>query len=106
MTGSQKDPVTAVVEPDIELDLNELCRVFDLSTEVLIEWVEEGVAEPRGGQSEQWQFSARQLRRVRTARRLQRDLGVDTPALPLVLDLLEELESLRCQVRTLERFLD
>lgn len=106
MSGKDQQPVSEIIGQDQELDLNELCRLCNLESEVLIEWVEEGVTEPRDGHSSEWRFSARQLKRVSTARRLQRDLDVDTRALPLVLDLLEELEQLRRQVRMLQRLID
>lgn len=63
----------------------------------------EGVAEAQGPEQAHWRFSARQVRRVYIARRLKRDLELDTQALPVVLDLIEEVESLRRRVRLLER---
>jgi chaperone modulatory protein CbpM len=74
--------------------------------ELLEEWVELGVVEPCSLEGRQWRFRATQLRRVRIARRLQHDLGVEAEALPLVLDMLEELRQLRRKVRTLERLID
>ena len=106
MSRKDQQPVTEIIDQERELGLDELCRLCNLDTELMIEWVEEGVAEPRSGQGRDWRFSARQLRRVTTARRLQRDLEVDTGDLPLVLDLLEELDQLRRQVRMLQRMLD
>ena len=90
-----------VLEQETELQLSELCRVCGVSREVVVEWVNEGVVEPRG--QEQWRFPARQLGRLRRARRLQQDLELDSQSLPLVLDLLEEVERLRNEVRVLRR---
>ena len=100
-------PVTGIEavepEPDREYSQREVCLVCDLDGERLHEWVAEGVIRPRGGSIGTWRFSARQLHRARIARRLQCDLAIDTTGLPLVLDLVEELRSLRARVRVLER---
>lgn len=100
-------PVTEIEpvepEPEREYSVREICHVCDLDSERLYEWVAEGVIRPRGESVGTWRFSARQLQRARTARRLQRDLAVNTTGLPLVLDLVEELRSLRARVRVLER---
>ena len=40
-------------------------------------------------------FSAIELRRARTAMRLQRDLGVNLAGIALILDLLDEVDTLR-----------
>ncbi len=93
-----------VLEQETELELNELCRVCDVSRELLIEWVNEGVVEPRG--QAQWRFPARQLGRLRRARRLQQDLELESHALPVVLDLIDEVERLRREVRVLRRLRD
>ena len=93
-----------VLEQDTELQLAELCRVCNVSRELLIEWVNEGVVEPRG--QAQWRFSVRQLARLRRARRLQQDLELESHALPLILDLIEEVERLRNEVRVLRRLRD
>ncbi len=97
--------IAELLDQDFELGLVEMCRVCDLSVERLEEWLAAGVVEPRRGGAES-RFGARQLRRLRVARRLQRDLGVDSASLPLVLDLLEEVEELRRQLRLLGRLVD
>lgn len=107
---NQRHEDTAAVVEELSagqsLDVNELCRVCELSEELLVEWVAEGVTEPRASGGGDWRFGPRQLRRVRKARRLQVDLELETASLPLVLDLLDEIEQLRRRVRLLERLVD
>ncbi len=86
--------------PVAEEELRRLCR---LEREHLLEWIAEGVISPQADPSGPRRFSARQVVRARLACRLQRDLELETEALPLVLDLLEEVHSLRRQVRLLAR---
>lgn len=88
------------------VEAGELCELCNLETEVLVEWVSLGVVEPAGARVAEWRFSARQVRRAHTARRLQRDLELTPDGLPLVLDLLEEVRSLRRQVSVLRRSLE
>ena len=88
---------------DAELGLPELCRICGISRELVTTWVEEGVIQPDG--REQWRFSAGQLRRVQLACRLHQDLELHSSALPTVLDLIEEVERLRREVRVLRRML-
>ncbi len=106
MSGKEQHPVSEILDQEFELSLKELCQHLDLEAELLMEWVEEGVAKPRSSTGQEWRFGARQFKRVRLACSLRRDLGLDTPALPLVLDLLEERERLRQQVRMLKRLIE
>ncbi|RMD70459.1 MAG: hypothetical protein D6819_04270 [Gammaproteobacteria bacterium] len=65
--------------------------------------VEEGLLEaPPGSAPEAWQFTGEHLRRLLTALRLQRELEINLESAALVLDLLEELQTLRARLRALE----
>lgn len=87
------------------LTLNDVCRILELRTEVIREWVAEGVVRPSGRRTGEWRFAPRELERALRARRLQRDLELETQSLPLVLDLLSEVERLRRRLRVLEEHL-
>ncbi len=65
----------------------------------LVEMIEMGVLEPLGAEPEQWSFAARDLQRVRTARRLARDLGINLAGIAVILDLLEERERMSVRLR-------
>lgn len=95
-----------LLDESIELTLAELCRACQLPAERIIEFVEEGIIEPRGREPSRWRFHAISIRRVRRAQRLKRDLGVNTPGVALALELLEELEQLRARLRDLRGFED
>jgi chaperone modulatory protein CbpM len=88
-----------LLDEHTELSLDDLCQICTSSSEFIIELVEEGVLEPAGYQQTHWRFSASSLRRARTAVRLQRDLGVNLAGVALALDLLDEIDSLRNQIR-------
>lgn len=91
-----------IVGDEIELTITDLCAACELSSERVLELVEEGVIEPLGDEPTQWRFRGLSIRRVRRAQRLARDLGVNDAGAALALDLLEELERLRARLRLLE----
>ncbi|TMM43268.1 chaperone modulator CbpM [Colwellia ponticola] len=93
-----------LLDEEAELSLEELCYACSSSTKWIIALVEVGVLDPVNYQQtpvEQqtlWKFSAYSLKRARTAMRLQRDLGVNEAGVALVLDLLEEIETLEARL--------
>ena len=101
-----------LLDENIELSLNDLCRACSCSEQWLIELVEEGALEPEGGapilgqtiaaQAQQWRFSAISLERARIAMRLQRDLEINLAGVALALDLLNEIENLKSRLTIVE----
>lgn len=87
-------PVVVMNETTL-FSLGETCRICGVHAEWVLELVEEGIVEPRGGAEEQWRFDLAALARVRSARRLRSDLGINTPGIGLALELLDELNQLR-----------
>lgn len=92
-----------VLEEDVELTLAELCCACQVPAERVFELVQEGIVEPLGRNPAQWRFRGISVYRVRSALRLERDLGVNVAGAALALDLLEEIENLRRRLRRLER---
>ena len=88
-----------VVEESYRLSLPELCEACRVNADRVAEMIAEGVAEPVGAGPEDWYFDAMAFRRLSTAIRLQRDLGVNAAGAALALDLLDELELLRSLCR-------
>ncbi|MCG6940136.1 MAG: chaperone modulator CbpM [Thiohalocapsa sp.] len=85
------------------LALNELLRVCGVSAEQVRAMVAEGMLHPRGDAPERWIFRGVEVVRVRRAVRLQRDLELNLPGTALALDLIEEIQQLRCRVHRLEQ---
>ena len=103
-TPSDPAPIEAIAPESADpLTLGQVCAILELRSEVVCEWVSEGVMRPTGDRLAEWRFPGRELERARRARRLQRDLGLNTASLPLVLDLLGEVEHLRSRLRIFER---
>ena len=75
------------------LTLQDLCRFCHADEAWVIELVEHGVLDPVGGTTGNWRFVGTSIVRAKKARRLNRDLGVNTAGVALVLDLLEERDA-------------
>jgi chaperone modulatory protein CbpM len=88
-----------VLNEETLCSLADICRLCGVSTETVINMIEEGIISPQGPGPEEWCFTCIEIKRVQTAVRLQQDLRVNLPGCALVLDLLEELEELRLRAR-------
>ncbi len=93
-----------ILEPEADsvFSLGQVCALLELRAEVICEWVAEGVVRPRGERLSEWRFSQLELERARRARRLQHDFELDSASLPLVLELLNEVQHLRRRLKMLE----
>ncbi len=90
-----------VFDENLQISLVEFCQICQINSTEVIEMVEEGVLEPVSGISHQeWYFNSRAINRLRTAKRLQQDLEINLPGIALALDLLQEIEQLRKQIKS------
>jgi chaperone modulatory protein CbpM len=80
------------------LSLEDLSKMCAVDQQHIVEFVEEGILSVVGMRTE-WHFSGAALRRARIAVRLERDLELNLAGVALALDLLEELERLRQQLK-------
>ncbi|EDZ44652.1 conserved hypothetical protein [Rhodobacterales bacterium Y4I] len=87
-------PATVQTAVVVSLSLDELCRFCQADRNWIIDLVEHGVLEPEGASVQSWQFHSVSIARAKKARRLNRDLGVNTAGVALVLDLLAEREEM------------
>lgn len=93
---SRRDPLSGIVlDEELTLSLTEVCEVCGLEESVVVEMVEEGVAEPLDEHAPHWSFTGVAVTRLRTAHRLQRDLHLNLAGAALALELLEEIRLLR-----------
>jgi chaperone modulatory protein CbpM len=88
-----------VLDEQCTFTLAQLCRACAVSADTIIELVDQGVIEPSGSDCRHWRFRATSLYRVRTSLHLIRDLGVNPAGAALAMELLDEIETLRRQLR-------
>ena len=84
-----------IVENETRLTLRQLCDACSVRAEYIIELVDEGFIEPSGVEKSHWCFSGVSIKRVRKAKRLQRDLGINLAGVALVIELVDEIGYLR-----------
>lgn len=88
-----------ILEEQMHLTLAEICGACAVHAESIIGLINEGVLDPAGSGPHDWRFTGLQMRHARTALRLQRDLEINTAGVALALQLLDEIEMLRAQLR-------
>lgn len=98
--GQRKTDILSgiILEDTARLTLRELCDACAVNAGFIAELIDEGVLEPAGTEKSHWCFTGFSLHRVRTAKRLQRDLGINLAGVALALELLDEVRQLREQL--------
>ena len=89
----------AQVVEETHLTLAELCQACGIAETHVTTWVVEGVLAPSGEQPDTWRFGGDSLRRARLALRLSRDLDINPAGVALVMDLLDEIDNLKAQLK-------
>lgn len=97
-SGQLTDAV--IVEDEVQFTLIELSRVCHADSELLVALVHEGVLAPRGDEPDAWLFGGKSLQRAGIALRLTRDLEINVAGAAVVLDLLDEIDVLKAQLRS------
>ena len=95
----------------LSISTQELCQFQGFSQQLIIEVVDHGIAQPVTGKDVvDWVFDTTSVRWLQKAVRLHYDLELDWISVAMVIDLLQENESLRTRNQYLEqqlnRFLD
>ena len=100
MNSPDEQPLTGQILEDTAIltvqDLSRMCAVEECH---IVEFVEEGVLSVVDVGMTDWHFSGAALRRARLAVRLERDLELNLAGLALVLQLMEELDQLRRELK-------
>lgn len=84
-------PHSALVDA---MSMQELCHFCQSDETWIVELVDHGVLSPEGKSVSEWHFRGTNIARARKARRLNRDLGINTPGVAMVLDLLAERDAI------------
>ncbi len=87
-----------------ELTLDELCSICHVPADFVVELIQYGTIEPKGELREVWRFSTHQIHVIQTAVRLHHDLEVNHAGIALAVELLQEIEDLREQLQSMEKY--
>lgn len=88
------------------IDLMSFARLCQLEPDAIAHLVDLGVLEPVGRTRIEWRFPQRAVVRGHTAARLMRELELDQASIGLVLDLLEERDTLRRELAVLHSMIE
>ena len=89
------------------VSFDELCQCVSISEAQIVDLIEQGVVRPEAGRrQEEWRFSHFALTVVSKADRLHHQLAIDWSDMPLVLEMLEELDQLRTENAMLKQRLN
>jgi chaperone modulatory protein CbpM len=102
MMSKSKILTGVILDENIELSINELCRSCSVQREMIVALVEEGVLTPVNTHEADYRFPSVSVRLVIKAVRLQRDLDLNYPGIALALELMDEIEHLRERLRVFE----
>ena len=86
------------------ITITEVCQRYSISESTVQEMVEYGLFQIEVTHTTI--ISSEALRKIESALRLQRDLGINLPGVVLALELIEELETLRSEVQFLHKYLE
>jgi chaperone modulatory protein CbpM len=101
MPSSQDQVLSgAILEESAQLTVKDLSRMCAVDERHIVEFVEEGVLNVVEINTTEWHFTGATLRRARLALRLERDLELNLAGVALALQLMEELEHLRRELKT------
>jgi len=84
----------------------QVCRTYHIPEDWLIELLEHGLVGEVTAPIQTITFNSLMLNRIQSARRLEEDLGVNSPGVVLVLELRDELERMRDELDILKRHVD
>ena len=100
MPSSQDQALSgAILEESADLTVKDLSRMCAVEERHIVEFVEEGVLNVVEVNTTEWHFTGAALRRARLALRLERDLELNLAGVALALQLMEELEALRRELK-------
>ncbi|CAI8791028.1 chaperone modulator CbpM [Methylocaldum szegediense] len=97
--GMLTSSVTVWIGDEGILSVEELAAACGVEANWIQELVDMAVLSPKGSEKATWRFGAGDVRRVRTLVRLMRDFETNLETAAVILDLLEETERLRAQLR-------
>lgn len=90
-------PLIHYGEQCFSLTLKEITYSLEITKEVVLEILDEGIINAQKDPVEEWIFDHEAFKRMRTMIILHRDLGVNFAGAALALELLEEIHRLKKQ---------
>lgn len=101
---SEKTVITGVlIEDTTTFSFIEVCTRYHIPKKLLHEMIEQGLFDVQSTNEQQLTLTQKDLQKMESAFRLHKDLGVNLEGVALALELLDELERLRTELKILRR---
>lgn len=91
-----------LMDEDSTISFVEVCQKCNISEEMLLDMIEHGLFSSSPPRNKISDVDQRTFIRIQSACRLQQDLGINVPGVVLVMELLEELEQAREELKILQ----
>ncbi|EHL32653.1 chaperone modulator CbpM [Legionella drancourtii] len=95
-----------LIEESETITYTEVCHKYNIPEKLLVEMMEHGLFSNKSTQIEQLKLNQKELRRIESAFRLHRDLGINLPGVVLAIELLEKIEKLDNELHILRKIID
>ena len=95
--------IGVLIEENTTFSFKEVCHKYNIPEELLIEMIEQGLFPNQPTQKEHITYDSKSLKRIESAFRLHKDLGVNMPGVALALELLDEIEHMHCELTILRK---
>lgn len=87
------------VEATFILSMHEVVATYGVEENFILEIVQEGILAVPANERGEFQFNNTDLATILRVLRLHRDLGVNIPGAALALELMQEIERLKCLLK-------
>lgn len=91
-----------IIENETTFTIAEICQECHLPQDFLLQMIDHGMFESKLEENAAFDLIA--IKRIESAFHLHRDLGINVPGIALILELKEELENLRSELKLLSHF--
>ena len=91
-----------LIDQQSTLSFEEICCATNTTSDWLIQLIEYHIIFPEGSTKTNWQFDALCLKRASLAARFYHDLEINLQGVAVLLDMLEEIETLKNEIARLK----
>jgi chaperone modulatory protein CbpM len=98
--------VGVLVDEETSVSFVDICENCDISEDELLDMLEHGLIPSIDIPTRELEFNRDMLDRIKSAYRLQADLGLNSAGVVLALELIDELNELNQQLEIVQKLLD
>jgi len=87
-----------IIDQESTLTFEEVCRAIHAEDQLIIQFIEYHIIQPKGASKTDWQFDDVALKRARLARNFYYDLEVNFEGIGLLIDMIERIGALENEI--------